>query len=148
MTGPIPDGSPHFPVTDAPDAADLCDLEDRLDAFNMDATGIRDARYLSIFLRDDVGELYAGLHGHSWGGCCEIKLLWVADRRRGAGIGHRLLRTAEIEAVRRGCGLIVLATHSFQAPSFYERQGFRTVATVNDYPAGHAEIFMVKSLMR
>ena len=72
MTGSIPDdGGPHFAVTDTPTAADLCDLEDRLDAFNINATGIRDARYLSIFLRDDAGDLYAGLHGHSWGGCCE-----------------------------------------------------------------------------
>jgi len=147
MMGPIPeDGGPHFAVTDAPAVADLCDLEDRLDAFNMDATGIRDVRYLSIFLRDDAGDLYAGLHGHSWGGCCEIKLLWVADHRRGAGLGRHLLRMAEIEAMWRGCRLIVLATHSFQAPSFYERHGFAPVATVNDYPAGHAEIFMVKSL--
>ena len=135
-----------FPVTDAPAAADLCDLEDRLDAFNMDSTGIRDARYLSILLRDDAGELYAGLHGHSWGGCCEIKLLWVAEHQRGTGLGHRLLRTAEIEAVRRRCRLIVLTTHSFQAPAFYERHGFSRIATIDDYPAGHAEIFMVKSL--
>lgn len=133
-------------VTDAPDVNDLLDLENRLDAFNMDSTGMRDARYLSILLHDDDGALYAGIHGHSWGGCSEIKLLWVDQDRRGAGLGGRLLDAAESEAVRRGCRLMLLATHSFQAPEFYERRGYSRIATVADYPAGHSEIFMVKPL--
>lgn len=136
----------RFPVTDEPAAADLSDLDDRINDYNADRTGIRDARYLSIMLRSADGELYAGLHGHSWGGCCEIKLLWVAEDRRGEGLGSRLLRSAEVEAIRRGCHLILLATHSFQAPGFYERRGFSRIATVEGYPARHAEIFMTKHL--
>ncbi|GAA0332105.1 GNAT family N-acetyltransferase [Sphingomonas oligophenolica] len=134
----------RLPVTDEPAAADLSELDGRINDYNADRTGIRDARYLSIMLRSDEGELYAGLHGHSWGGCCEIKLLWVAEDRRGEGLGTRLLQSAEDEAIRRGCHLILLATRSFQAPGFYERHGFSPVATVHGYPAGHSEIFMVK----
>jgi len=136
----------RFPVTDEPDAADLSELDDRINDYNADRTGIRDARYLSIMLRSAGGELYAGLHGHSWGGCCEIKLLWVAEDCRGEGLGTRLLQSAEDEAIRRGCHLILLATHSFQAPGFYERRGFSRIATVEGYPAEHAEIFMTKHL--
>lgn len=136
----------RFPVTDAPAAADLSDLDDRINEFNADRTGIRDARYLSIMLRSADGELYAGLHGHSWGGCCEIKLLWISENRRGKGLGSLLLRAAEGEAIRRGCRMIMLATHSFQAPGFYERHGFSHIATLEAYPAGHAEIFMTKDL--
>lgn len=136
----------RFPVTDAPAAADLTDLDDRINDYNARRTGMRDARYLSIMLRSDEGELYAGLHGHSWGGCCEIKLLWIAEARRGKGLGSKLLRSAEVEAIGRGCRLILLATHSFQAPGFYQRHGFSRVATVDGYPAGHSEIFMVKHL--
>ena len=133
-------------VTDEPRAADLSELDDRINAFNADQTGIRDARYLSIALRSDDGVLYAGLHGHSWGGCCEIKLLWVAGDRRGTGLGSQLLRSAEGEAIRRGCRLILLATHSFQAPDFYLRHGYTRFATIDSYPTGHSEIFMVKYL--
>ncbi|GAA0328142.1 GNAT family N-acetyltransferase [Sphingomonas oligophenolica] len=136
----------RFPVTDEPAAADLSELDDRINDYNTGRTGIRDARYLSIMLRSDDGELYAGLHGHSWGGCCEIKLLWIADEHRGKGLGSQLLRSAEVEAIRRGCRLILLATHSFQAPGFYERHGFSPIATVEGYPAEHAEIFMTKRL--
>lgn len=135
-----------LPVTDEPGPADLSELDDRINAFNADRTGIRDARYLSIMLRSGDGVLYAGLHGHSWGGCCEIKLLWVAEDRRGTGLGSHLLRSAEAEAIRRGCRLILLATHSFQAPDFYRRHGFSHLAAVDDYPKGYSELFMVKRL--
>jgi GNAT superfamily N-acetyltransferase len=137
-----------LPVTDDPTAADLSELDDRINAFNADRTGIHDARYLSIMLRSDDGDLCAGLHGHSWGGCCEIKLLWVAEDRRGQGLGSHLLQSAEVEAVRRGCRLILLATHSFQAPGFYRGHSFSRIATVDGCPEGHAEIFMMKLLPR
>lgn len=133
-------------VTDAPDPREIGDLEQAIDRFNMERTGILDARYLSIFLRFPDGTLRAGLHGHSWGGCCEIKLLWVAEQARGQGLGSGLLLAAEEEARRRGCRQILLATHSFQAPAFYRRHGFVEVAAIRDYPVGHSEIVMVKLL--
>ena len=49
------------------------DLRERLDqeiiAFNVAATGYRDARLLSIAARGDSGDLCAGLSGWTWGGC-------------------------------------------------------------------------------
>lgn len=56
-----------YHVTDDPDAAGLAELDDRINEFNADRTGILDARYLSVLLRADDGTLRAGLHGHSWG---------------------------------------------------------------------------------
>jgi len=135
-----------LPVTDDPTAADLSELDDRINAFNADRTGIHDARYLSIMLRSDGGDFYAGLHGHSWGGCCEIKLLRVAEDRRQQGLGARLLQSAEVEAARRGCRLVLLATHSFQAPGFYAKQGYEIYARAEDWPVGHAHLFLRKAL--
>jgi GNAT superfamily N-acetyltransferase len=132
---------------DNPDPADIAALDDRLSDFNIDRTGITDARFLSLFLRTPEGELYAGLHGHSWGGCCEIKLIWVADNWRGKGIGAALLASAEAEAIKRCCAIMMLSTHSFQAPDFYRDRGFRDVAAIDNYPRGHAHIVMVKHLL-
>jgi GNAT superfamily N-acetyltransferase len=131
---------------DDPSPIDITELDDRLNDYNVERTGIADARYLSIFLRTPAGDLYAGLHGHSWGGCCEIKLLWVAEPWRGTGVGTALLASAEAEAIARGCQLILLATHSFQAPAFYRRHGYAVVATMDGYPIGHSEIVMEKQL--
>lgn len=135
-----------LPITDAPSAADIAELDARIHAFNVERTGIDDGRLLAIVLRDDAGEACAGLHGHTWGGCCEIKVLWVADGHRGTGLGTRLLQAAEQEAVARGCTQIVLTSHSFQAPGFYEEHGYRRLAEIPDYPRGHANIVLIKTL--
>jgi GNAT superfamily N-acetyltransferase len=134
-------------VCDDASLEDIIELEARIDAFNAEKTGIDDARLLSIMLKRPDHSLYAGLHGHTWGQCCQIKLLWVAESHRGMGIGTALLGAAEAEARRRGCKQIMLATHSFQAPDFYHRHGFRTVATIDDNPLGHADILMIKTLV-
>lgn len=136
-----------FIVADNAAASDVALLEAHLDAFNALSTGIEDARLLSIMLRDDDGELYAGLHGHTWGGSCQIKLLWIAEPRRGSGLGTALLEAAEGEALERGCRQMLLSTHSFQAPGFYAKHGFERVATIMDNPIGHADILMVKRLV-
>ncbi len=127
-------------------ASDVAQLEANIDSYNMAKTGIHDAWLLSIMLKYPDGELYAGLHGHTWGGTCQIKLLWVAEQERGRGLGTTLLQAAEGEARRRRCKQIMLATHSFQAPEFYAKHGFEEVATLADNPIGHADILMIKRL--
>jgi ribosomal protein S18 acetylase RimI-like enzyme len=122
------------------------ELEELLDRTNIERSGIRDARLISIMLRSDDGNLYAGLYGFTWGGYCEVKTIWVAEGRRNEGLGKRLMLAAEAEAARRGCGTIVLSTHSFQAPGFYKKLGFKTVATIEDCPVGYSFILLVKQL--
>jgi len=56
------------------------------------------------------------------------------------------LRLAEDEARRRGCVSAVLYTISFQAPGFYEGQGYRIFGTVPCLPTGTSRIFMTKAL--
>jgi GNAT superfamily N-acetyltransferase len=129
-----------------PSPSDVARLDDLLYAFNVAATGFRDGVALAVFLRDDAGDLRAGISGHTWGGCCEIKLLWIREAERGQGLGGRLLAAAEQEARRRGCARICLSTHSFQAPDFYRRRGYSEVGAIDGYPAGHRQIFLMKGL--
>ena len=136
----------NLDIAEDTSAADIVRLEAHLDAFNAEATRLSDARFLSILLKDANGEMFAGLHGHTWGAMCQIKLLWIAEPHRGHGLGTRMLETAEAEARRRGCRQIMLMTHSFQAPDFYEMHGFERIVTVADSPVGHADILMIKQL--
>jgi N-acetylglutamate synthase-like GNAT family acetyltransferase len=133
-------------VIDSPTREDIAYLEQRLDEYNLSHTGITDARLLMIVLRDDSGDIIAGLHGWTWGGCCEVKTLWVHERMRGTGLGTRLMKAAESEARARGATQIVLSTHSFQAPAFYARLGFAEFARVDACPAGHNSIYLKKAL--
>jgi hypothetical protein len=62
---------------------DQLELDRLVDSHNMERSGIQDARLISIMLRSPDGALFAGLHGYTWGGYCEVKSLWVAGERRG-----------------------------------------------------------------
>jgi GNAT superfamily N-acetyltransferase len=133
-------------VSDLLTDEDQLELDRLVDSSNMERSGIQDARLLSIMLRGSDGVLFGGLHGYTWGGYCEVKSLWVADHRRGERLGAALLIAAEREAVNRGCGKVLLTTHSFQAPGFYRKHGYCDVAAVSDCPVGHSYILMSKSL--
>ena len=128
------------------DPADLQFLEDRLYEFNAAATGIDDGASLAICARDPAGRIVAAATGCTWGGCCELRQLWVREDLRGRGWGQRLMREVEAEARRRGCTQVILSSHSFQAPGFYSALGYRQVAAIADYPSGHQNIHMQKDL--
>ena len=113
-------------------------LEERLYEFNRVASGHTDGEELGFVVEED-GEVVAGLSGYTWGGMADVKQLWVREDRRHAGLGSALMRRAIEEAKARGCRLMFLATHSFQAPAFYARLGFEELAVIADKPPGHAE---------
>ena len=121
-------------------------LVDRIYEFNAQATGYFDGRVLAGSIRSGTGEIIAGYDGHTWGGCCVLSHVWVHERHRGQGLGTLLLRSAEAEAVARGCAQVVLATHTFQAPGFYERMGYERKYVIEGNPKGHADVIYVKVL--
>jgi GNAT superfamily N-acetyltransferase len=121
-------------------------LDQEISAFNAAVTGHHDGRMLSVAVRGDDGDLRAGLYGWTWGGCGYIDLLWVRDDQRGSGLGARLLAAAEAEIRHRGCDRVALNTHSFQAPGFYARFGYRECGRTPGYPHGHDDIHLLKLL--
>ncbi len=136
----------EFVIETDPSPEQVQYLEDRLYEFNSRATRIVDGQGLGIFVRDERDRIVAGICGHTWGGCCEIRQFWVEEERRRRGIGTKLLRAAEREAHRRHCKHIILSTYSFQAPEFYARRGYHILATVDDYPRGHQSLLLQKGL--
>ena len=129
-----------------PAPCDVQYLEDRIYEFNSAATGISGGEWLAIFVRDEEDRIVAGICGNTWGGCAEIRQLWVEESRRSQGLGTRLLRAAELEARRRGCTQVLLMTFSFQAPAFYARHGFEVVSVVDEHPRGHRNLLLRKRL--
>ncbi len=138
---------PELIVTDEHDEAAVAELRERIIAFNIAVTGYDDGRSLSCFLRHDDGEMYAGLDGFTWGGYAMIEWLWVAESERGRGLGRQLVLAAEREAGARGCAVVRVNTHTFQAPDFYRMLGYSEIGTAQDAPGGHGEVFFAKRLI-
>jgi GNAT superfamily N-acetyltransferase len=134
------------PVIGEPSDEDVRFLEDRLYDYNVAATGCADGLGLGAFVRDADGSPLAAAAGHTWGGTCEIKQVWVREDLRRCGLGTRLLAAVETEARRRGCRQILLTSHDFQAPAFYARLGFAVLAELPDYPTGHRLLVLRKRL--
>jgi ribosomal protein S18 acetylase RimI-like enzyme len=139
-------------VTDDPIIASDADdgledaLSERINAFNVEATGFDDGRRLNAAQRAGDGSLEAGISGWSWGGTAYIDYLWVRVDLRSAGVGTRLLAAAEAEARARGCTQLIVSSHTFQAPDFYRRHGYVEYARTQESPRGHADIHFVKKL--
>ena len=121
-------------------------LKEHINRFNMAATGFSDCHPITYIVNDEHGELAGGVDGWEWGGTCYIDALWVRDDHRDRGIGSALKTAVETEARRLGCHQIAVETHSFQAPSFYERRGFQRVGEIVGYPSGHSLISLAMPL--
>ena len=121
-------------------------LSARLYEFNAAATGVKDAQYVGLSIKNRSNEVVAGVSGHTWNGTCFFGYVWVSEAERGKGYGKRLLQAVEEEAQKRSCQNIILSTHSFQSPGFYERMGFSKSAEVANHPFGHSNIWYSKAL--
>ena len=115
-------------------------LSDELDVVNAAATvGTPAARELTVRLLDASGELAAGVSGWTWGVAAGIGMTWVRDDARGQGLGERLLADFEAEARSRGCTHVFVTSFTFQAPGFYEKQGYREIFRWKGVPTADAD---------
>ena len=107
--------------------------------------GPRNERPLSIIVYDGdvvIGGLTGGTHW-GWG---YIRQFWVRKDWRSQGVGHRLLEQADILAQARDCVGLYVDTFDPGAAKFYERCGFLRFGQIEDFPLGHARIFLAKRL--
>src|SRR5579883_1242120 len=92
---PVMSGELWLEVDDDPDPRDAELLNEGLYRYNRAHTGFADGSSLGVFLRDREGIIVGGAYGYTWGGCLDVKYLWVEDQLRHSGYGTRLLRAAE-----------------------------------------------------
>ena len=137
---------PEIRILDIDDEAAVAELRDQLVAHNIESTGYGQYRCMSCFLRDSERQLQAGISGFSWGGYAMIEWLWVSPSLRGASLGSQLVRAVEAEVRARGCRVIRVNTHTFQAPDFYRKLGYEQIGYAEDTPMDHGEVFFAKRL--
>lgn len=134
-------------LTDAPGDKAQAVIRGGLAEYSTAQAGYRDARPLAVLVSDPgTREVIGGLLGRTSMGLLFIDLFFLPESLRRQGIGSRVIRRAEDEAVRRGCSRAVLFTVTFQAPGFYERLGYHALGRIECDPPGHTRVCMTKTL--
>lgn len=127
-------------------AIEIDAIEDRIYAYNRDAVGRDDAQGLGFVIRDEVGRIVGVATGYSWAGTSELKQMWIDEAYRGRGYARELLNAFAAEAAMRGVRRIWVQSHDFQAPGMYEKAGFVRVAEFADWPEGHSNVILCRTL--
>ena len=117
-----------------------------ISSYNDQQAGDDNAQRLSLVLQTPDGQAVGGVIGVVYWDWFSIELMWMEEKYRGQGYGHRLLTLAEEEARDRGARHVHLDTFSFQAPAFYEKHGYEVFGELQDFPPGHQRIYMWKDL--
>ncbi len=133
-------------LSHAPDANLESVLKAGLQEYNELQAQRRDWRALAVTVRDpETGAIVGGILGRTSLGLFFLDLFFLPEPLRGKGVGARILRMAEDEAIRRGCHAATLVTVNFQAPEFYARNGWEEFGRVPSAP-GIERIFFRKIL--
>ena len=142
-----PEKSPRLVMTDAATPEDESVIRDGLSAYNLEKAGYRDYRPLAVLVADPATrEIVGGLYGSTSMGLLRIDRFFLPEKLRKQRLGSRILAAAEEEGARRGCTRAILSTLSFQAPGFYQRQGWQVLGRIDCDPPGHTRFLMTKSL--
>ncbi len=122
-------------------------VEQGLNAFNDEITGISDRKPLSVLVKDaNTGEVIGGMIGRTSLGLLFIDLVYLPPVLRGQRLGETLLRQFEEEGRKRGCISGFLYTISFQVPEFYKKNGWQEFGRIDCLLEGTSRIFLRKQL--
>ena len=123
-----------------------CLIQDRLGARPAAAFDLQAACSGFVYALVTAGQFVASGAVREFDGTGEIKRMWVDPAWRGAGLGSRLLRHLEAEALRLGHRVVRLDTRDVltEAIGMYERAGYERIDRYNDNP--HATHFFRKEL--
>ncbi len=136
----------NFEITDKIKEQDEKIIYQGLLEYNLARIEDKNPKDLGIYLQDETGEKVGGLIGNTHGNWLFVKYLWVREDQRGQNIGSALLKQAEETAKERGCRYAFLDTFSFQAPAFYEKHGYMSVFTLEEYPVTGKRYYLTKTL--
>ena len=127
-------------------ATDVAAVQAGLREYNIRVIGDPGEEPVTIFLRDDSGDVVGGLLGHIKWRWLYVSKLWISDLHRGKGHGLALMNAAEDHAKARGCVGSYLDTFEFQARPFYEKCGYTIFGTLDGFPPGYRQFYLSKPL--
>lgn len=116
-----------------------------LRGYNRSKLGKVTFKELAVTLREGE-EIVGGIVGQVWCGWLFIQLFWIDEAFRGGDRGTELIGKLEDEARAFGATQSYVDTFSFQAPSFYQKRGYRIFGELENFPVGHSRFWLTKAL--
>ncbi|GAB6108274.1 GNAT family N-acetyltransferase [Fusibacter bizertensis] len=117
--------------------------------YNMDKTKGKlkepDIEMMKV-VRDENNIIVGGIAGSTYLSSLEIEVLWISEAYRGQNIASQLLVEIENEAKKAGCQMAHLTTYSFQAPQFYQKNGFVVCGEIDGFP-DNIKLYILKKLL-
>lgn len=92
-----------------------------------------------------AGELVGGIVIKRNYQTAHVSQLAVKPDYQGLGVGRQLLQAGEKQAKERGAKTITLTTRNYQAPAFYQKQGYTCFGQLVDVPmVGVTKYYFIK----
>ncbi len=129
-----------------PSAEENAYLENSLNQFNINLTGIPFGGEIAVLAYDEQDRIIGGANGFQWGDSFNVEYLWLEEPWRGQDIGTQIMHAMEHQAAQRGCTQLFLDTYSFQAIGFYQKRGYEVVGKLENFPTPYIRYFLKKDL--
>lgn len=139
-TGPL-----DHSITNTPSAEEVKLIADNVIQFGR-ASNPNGGAMPIVCLVHDRGELVAGGTGRTEFGRLFVNYLWVAEPLRCRGLATQILANLEREAQTRGCHDALIETLLDPVAAFYQRLGYRCIASLADYSGPVTRYTLVKTL--
>lgn len=148
---PVLDHIVNVEIERKPSKSDMELLSHGIMAFNDEAIHdlepIENEERFHVMARNASSELVGGIRATCYWNTLHIELLWLSVDVRGSGVGRKLIDQAEAFALENKCENALVETTSWQAKPFYEKNGYRLIATLNNRPKGHSSHYLTKLLI-
>ncbi|WP_211745754.1 GNAT family N-acetyltransferase [Paenibacillus sp. Marseille-Q4541] len=101
---------------------------------------------IHLYLKNPDSEVVGGIFCESWLYGLYIDVLWISEDYRNAGYGRQMLLEAERRGKEIGCLFAHTSTFSYQAPSFYEKNGYEIYGVNDAFPQNIKQYYLKKQL--
>lgn len=102
----------------------------------------------SNFLAFDNDKLIGGAIGYIEYNWYFLDLLYIDENYRGQNIGTKLIKAIEEFAIKENLTGVRMETWNFQARGFYEKNGYKVFAQIENCPPGTIDYFLKKELKK
>lgn len=121
-------------------------LSDNLRKFNISKVGEYPYKPFVIYCTDENNQIIGGVKGEIFGGICRIYTAWIQEEYRRKGLGKNIFSTLDNFAIENNVKVIQLDTYDFQAREFYEKVGYKVIATLPHNLFEHTTYILRKQL--